>query len=118
LCILTSDPHSFFFLAPATIYPQVLTAAQQAKAIAARAMAMPLALARACFMKRRVQPFISFPTPFSVLAAPLAGAAEEEGQGAVNALDMDHCSCSCCDSFVLEEDFGRAHTAWPSSKNS
>ena len=28
----------------------------------------------------------------------------------MNALDMDYISCSCCDSYVLEEDFGRVRS--------
>jgi hypothetical protein len=78
-----------FFLVPATTYPHVLTLAQQTKSNAAP---RPLALLRASFMQRRIEPVTPFITPLSVLAAPSGGAAAEEGQDAVNALDMDCCS--------------------------
>jgi hypothetical protein len=42
----------------------------------------------------RAEGFILFLNAFSVLAAPLGGAAAAERQGALNALDMD---CSSCD---------------------
>jgi hypothetical protein len=41
-------------------------------------------------MLRRVKPINSFLTMFSVLAAPLGGAAAAEGQGALNALNMNY----------------------------
>jgi hypothetical protein len=44
-------------------------------------------------MLRRVKPINSFLTMFSVLAAPLGGAAAAEGQGALNALNMNYSSC-------------------------
>jgi hypothetical protein len=67
--------------------------AQQAKANALAPRPRLLALVRASFTQRRIQPFIHFLTPFSVLAAPLGGAAAAEGQGALSALDVDSSSC-------------------------
>ena len=82
---------STFFLAPARndLSPGALTVAQQAKANAARAEAEAARPGEGFFMQRRVKPFISFLTPFSVLATPLGGAAAAEGRGSLNPLGMD-----------------------------
>jgi hypothetical protein len=80
--------NSIFALLPAdrfvVQYHEVLTVARQAKADAARAEAETAPLVRTSFVQRR-----PFAAPFSVLAAPLGGAAAAEGHGALNALDMD-----------------------------
>jgi hypothetical protein len=59
--------------------PEVLSLAQQAKANTACAEPDAARPGEGCLMRRRVKHFILFLTPFSVLAAPLGGAAAVEG---------------------------------------
>jgi hypothetical protein len=94
---MMSDPQSYSHPSswhPQRLTPRVRTLAQQAKAKAARAEAEAARPDEGYFY---AAPLLALPPishlPISVLAAPLGGAAVAEGQGAVNALDMDGSSC-------------------------
>jgi hypothetical protein len=86
-----------FFLAPATTYPHGphagVASLSQRRSHRGRGRSSWLGLV---LCSAASSPSSNSPLLLPVSAAPLGGAAAAEGQGAVNALDMDESSCGFC----------------------